>query len=156
MVAGMRIPSSGDVQLAVEGSVARSITGEQSARGSGSFLTSHTDRIFSALAAWTPATTGSVMPTIVGGASMALRHTTRTGTPVPINGLRPFSQVLDDTVVGIVGGLDGRARTSSRLSFMVSLRVHYLLDRDERGDGVVKRGIGSLITRFGAGVGVRL
>ena len=50
----------------------------------------------------------------------------------------------------------GRARTSSRLSFMVSLRVRYLLDRDERGDGVVKRGIGSLITRFGAGVGVRL
>jgi hypothetical protein len=155
MVLGVRIPSSSATQLAVEASLARPIHGKQSGRGLGTFLSSHTDRIFSALAAWTPTTTGSVVPTFLGGASVVLRHTTRMGTPIPGSTFVTPSTVLDDTVVGIVGGVDGAVRISSRLSFMPTLRVHYLLDQDRRGDGVVKRGVGPFITRIGGGIGIR-
>jgi hypothetical protein len=63
--------------------------------------------------------------------------------------------MLNDLVLGVVGGTDVRIRISSRLFLMPTFRLRYLFDADKDDDGVVKRGVGALIIRPGIGAGIR-
>jgi hypothetical protein len=46
-------------------------------------------------------------------------------------------------------------RLGDRAGVVVAGRLHYLLDDDRQDDGVVERGVSSIIFRVGAGLYVR-
>jgi len=160
-VIGIQTPTTAATQFVFEVSLPRSIQGEQSWRvpgGSLSGVTSHRDTIVNGMLGWT-SDGSSVAASLVGGGSVASRNTTR--RPIrfvspgsfPPPGLR--AEMLNDLVLGVVGGTDVRIRVSSRLFLMPTFRLHYLFDEDKDDDGVVKRGVGALIIRPGIGAGIR-
>lgn len=116
-------------------------------------MTAHRDTIVSGLLGMAPRTPGKVTPVWVAGAGLVFRHTER--SPVP--GRSNFgSYTQNDVAFGVGGGLDMFIHLSPRLSLLPTFRFHYVFDEDRRLDGVVNRGVGSMIWRGGVGVGVRL
>jgi hypothetical protein len=65
------------------------------------------------------------------------------------------SQTLSDAVLAVTGGVDGVFPISGRVGILALARVHYLADKDQTPEFVVRRGVSSLIFRYGIGVRVR-
>jgi hypothetical protein len=95
---------------------------------------------------------------VVGGAGLARRHTHRVGqlfrNSPPFQG-PPFEETITSFVPAVTGGVDTVVRLGSHAGVVIAGRLHYLLDDDRQDDGVVERGVSSLIFRFGAGLHLR-
>ena len=100
---------------------------------------------------------GSVI-NAVGGTGVAWRQTNRTGAfrsnrPPFIS--TPVAETLSNAVFAASGGLDGAIALHQRLAILALVRVHLLHDKDRLPDGVVRRGVSSVIVRYGVGAQVR-
>jgi hypothetical protein len=162
VVVGVQVPSAPSFRVGFEAGFERSIEGGQSQRvslfGNAQLLTAHRDTTVSGLLTWAPHPTRRAAAELVIGGTTAFRHTVRhtvsvLGTGQPQRGPWP-DVILDDNKLGVIGGVDIPVRLSPRMFLIPTLRVHYLFDDDRDQDGVVKRGIGPVITRLGIGVGV--
>jgi hypothetical protein len=150
------------MSVGAEVSAASSISGDQSQRvpgGNNVFRTEHRDVIGSLVAkVWTPAP-ARVRAAVAGGIGFAVRHTERTGTfrstfsPSPMN--RAVSEILTDTVVAASAGVDLVVADLQRVGLLALWRVHFVWDDDRNPDGVVRRGVGSIIFRYGVGARIR-
>jgi hypothetical protein len=150
------------MSVGAEVSAAGSISGEQSQRvpgGNNVFRTEHRDVIGSLVAkVWTPAP-ARVRAAAAGGIGFAQRHTERTGTfrstfsPSPMNSA--VSEILTNTVFAASGGVDLVVGDSQRVGLLALWRIHFVWDDDRRPDGVVRRGVGSIIFRYGVGAQIR-
>ena len=146
--------------LGGEFSTARNISGSQAQRvpgGNNTLLSEHHDIVVSAVVKLTR-TTNRFHVAAAGGLGFARRQTERTGTfrpNVPPFVLSPVTETLSDTVLAATGGLDGVLAISERVGILALARVHYLADNDRLPDGVVHRGVSSLILRYGIGARVR-
>jgi hypothetical protein len=150
-----RITLGGEVSLAAD------ISGSQTQRADGGFygwLSEHHDSIYSAVVKVHSRAPNRVNIAGGGGASLAHRVTTRTGTfnpccftPVET----PASQELSNVVLGFNAGVDGVVSTGNRIGIVGLFRFYYLLDDDKVPSGPPRRGVSSLIFRYGAGVQVR-
>lgn len=92
---------------------------------------------------------------VVGGAGLARRQTHRVGqlfrfTP-PFEG-PAFEETITCFVPAFAGGVDTVVRLGNHAGVVIAGRSHYLLDDDRQDDGVVERGVSSVIFRFGAGL----
>lgn len=147
--------------LGGEFSTARNISGSQTQRvpgGNNTLLSEHHDIVVSAVVKLKTRTANRFHVAAVGGLGFARRQTERTGTfrpNVPPFVIRPVTETLSDTVLAATGGLDGVLAISERVGILALARVHYLADNDRLPDGVVHRGVSSLILRYGIGARVR-
>jgi hypothetical protein len=154
-------PASSTVTVGGEMSLAADISGAQSQRSSEgifSFQSEHHDTIYSAIVKVHSRPRGRFNMAAGGGAGLAHRATTRTGTigrccvqPVEM----PASQYVSNVVFALTGAVDGVVATGNRVGIVGMFRLHYLFDDDLLPDGVVHRGVSSVIFRYGAGVQVR-
>jgi hypothetical protein len=154
-------PERSTVTVGGEMSLAADISGAQSQRSSEgifSFQSEHHDTIYSALVKVHSRPPGRFNMAAGGGAGAAHRATTRTGTisrccfqPVET----PASQYVSNVVFALTGAVDGVIATGNRVGIVGLFRVYYLFDDDRLPDGVVRRGVSSVIFRYGAGVQVR-
>jgi hypothetical protein len=154
------VPVGEKVSVGGEASLAASISGTQNQRvGSftnAQFVSRHHDSVISATIKAGMPFAGRVRAAAVGGFGAARRYTSRTGivaesfssTP----GSSPYSASLTTWVPAATGGGDAAVHVAERVAIVTTGRVHFLLDNDRREDGVVRRGISSLIVRIGAGV----
>jgi hypothetical protein len=149
------------VTVGGELSWARAISGEQSQRvpgGSNIFVSDHHDTVMSGTVKFSSHPETAVHAAVVGGAGLAWRHTHRVGrlfgNSPPFEG-PAFEETLTSFVPAFTGGIDTVVRLGSHAGVVVAARLHYLLDDDQQDDGVVERGVSSLIFRFGAGLHVR-
>jgi hypothetical protein len=145
------------VSIGGEASFGGTITGQQAERvagGSNQLLSRHRDWIFSAvLKAHSPASS-MVQFSAGGGVGVARRHTVRTGNfmqDVPPRPGRTVSETLEDNVVAFTGAVDAALRVNGHLSLITLFRIYKLDDDDRLPDGVVKRGVSSLVARYGLG-----
>jgi hypothetical protein len=152
------VPVGRTVSIGGEASLAASIRGEQSQRlsgGTADFLSRHHDTILSAdLKAGMPFT-GRVRAAAVGGLGLAWRQTSRSGTVRQEFGSRatvPFNEKVTTVVPAVLGGADVAVRVAQKVAILAGGRLHYLFDDDRTEDGVVRRGVSSLVVRVGAGV----
>ena len=152
------VPVGRTVSVGGEASLASSISGEQSARvaeGSAQFVSTHRDTIVSADVK-VGSFAGRVRAAAVGGFGAARRHTSRAGivgrsfSTSP--GASPFSETLNTWVPAITGGGDVAVHVAERVAILATGRVHILVDNDRQEDGVVRRGVSSMVVRIGAGV----
>jgi hypothetical protein len=93
------------------------------------------------------------------GVGAGWRHTNRHGTFR--SDLPPFStaaveQTLSNAVLATTIGFDGAVVVSPRTALLWTGRFHVLNDDDREPSGVVRRGVGSTIFRFGGGARLRL
>jgi hypothetical protein len=148
------------VSFGAEFSKGGTISGSQVERVSGGnnmLLNKHHDTLVHGVIKLKPRTTTGAYAAVVGGVGLALRQTERTRTfassvrPVPMT---PATQSLSDAVVAATGGVDGVFPISRRVGILALARVHYLIDEDRTSEGVVYRGVSSLIFRYGIGVHV--
>jgi hypothetical protein len=144
-----------------EFSWASAISGEQSQRvpgGSNVFVTDHRDAVMSVTAKFGSRRDAPVNIALAGGVGLARRHTHRVGQLVnnspPFEG-PAFEQTLTSVVPAFTGGVDTVVGLGSHAGIVFAGRLHYLLDDDRQDDGVVERGVSSVIFRFGAGLHVR-
>ena len=144
-----------------EFSWAGGISGEQSQRvpgGSNVFISDHHDGVLSGTVKFGSGRDAAVHAAVVGGAGLARRHTHRVGQLLmnsPPFASTAFEEIVTSYVPAFSGGVDTVVRLGRRAGIVVAGRLHYLLDDDRRDDGVVERGVSSLIFRFGAGLHVR-
>jgi hypothetical protein len=149
------------VSIGGELSMAGTISGSQNERvsgGSNTLLNTHRDTLVHGVVKLKPRTTTGFHVVAVGGIGLARRQTERTRTFAP--SVRPVStnpaiETLSDTVLAATGGVDGVLPISRRVGILTLARVHYLADKDRAPDGIVYRGVSSLIFRYGIGVHVR-
>ena len=152
------VPAGATVSVGGEATLAASISGTQSQRvgsfTSAEFESRHRDRVFSATVKAGMPFTGRVRAAAVGGFGAARRYTSRTGTVGSFStpGISPYSATLTTWVPAATGGVDVAVHVAERVAILGTGRVHYLVDDDRQEDGVVRRGISSLIARIGAGV----
>lgn len=149
------------VTVGGEFSWARHISGEQSQRaplGNNVFVSDHRDDVMSATVKFGSRRDAAVHAAVVGGAGVARRHTRRVGrlfrNVPPFEG-PAFEQTVTSVVPVFTGGVDTVVRLGRRAGIVVAARLHYLLDDDRRDDGVVERGVSSVVFRFGAGLHLR-
>ena len=140
---------------------ARPISGEQSQRvpgGSNVFVSEHHDTVLSATVKLTSTRDAAVSAAVMGGAGVARRHTHRVGqlfrNAPPFEG-PAFEETLTTFVPAFTGGVDTVVRLGNHAGVVIAGRLHYLIDDDRQEDGVVERGVSSIIFRFGAGLHVR-
>jgi hypothetical protein len=140
---------------------AGAITGEQSQRvpgGNNVFVSHHHDAVISGTVKFNSSRDATVHAAVVGGAGLARRHTHRAGQffshSPPFEG-PAFEETLTSYVPAFTGGVDTAVRLGDRAGVVVAGRLHYLLDDDRQDDGVVERGVSSIIFRVGAGLYVR-
>jgi hypothetical protein len=140
---------------------AQDISGEQSQRvpgGSNLFLSNHHDTVMSGTVKLSSPLDATVHAAIVGGAGVARRQTHRVGTlfrnSPPFEG-PAFEETVTSFVPAFTGGVDTVVRFGDHAGVVVAGRLHYLLDDDRQDDGVIERGVSSVIFRFGAGLHVR-
>jgi len=152
------VPVGHTVSIGGEASVAASISGQQNQRvagGSAQFESRHHDTIVSAdLKAGMPFA-GRVRVAAVGGFGAAWRQTSRSGTLGQGFGSTtavPFNEEVTTVVPAVLGGADLSVRVAEKVAILAGGRVHYLFDDDRREDGVVRRGVSSIVVRVGAGV----
>jgi len=139
---------------------ARDISGEQSQRvpgGNNLFVSDHHDTVMSVTAKFNSPRDPAVHAAVVGGAGVARRHTHRVGqlfrNSPPFAG-PAFEETVTSFVPALTGGVDTVVRLGGHVGVVIAGRLHYLLDDDRQDDGVVERGVSSLIFRFGAGLHV--
>ena len=144
-----------------EFSTAGDISGSQEERvsgGSNTLLSKHHDMVVTAVVKLKTPTTNRFHVATVGGLGFARRQTERTGTfrpNFPPFVISPVTETLSDTVLAVTGGVDAVLAFSERVGLLALARVHYLADDDQLPDGVVHRGVSSLILRYGIGARVR-
>jgi hypothetical protein len=149
------------VTVGGEISVARDITGSQRERvpeGGNTLLSEHHDTVVSGMVKLKTPATSRFQMAAGAGAGLARRQTNRSGTFGPFNPpfvLTPVTETLSDTVLAVTGGLDGVFAINRRVGILALVRVHYLADNDRLPDGVVHRGVSSVILRYGIGARVR-
>jgi len=152
---------SSAISLGGEVSLAGNISGSQDQRvpgGSNSLLSQHRDTVFAGVLKVRTPISNRLQVSISGGLGVALRESNRTGTfrpNTPPFVLTPVTERLSDTVLATTAGFDGVVAVSNRLGLLAVVRVHYLADNDRLPDGVVHRGVSSLILRYGFGAQVR-
>jgi hypothetical protein len=143
--------------VSVEASFATAITGMQFQRQSGgtnALVSEHHDSILSLLAKGRIPLAPRFQIAVGGGVGLAYRQTLRSGsfTPVsPPHTQTPVTEELTDRVFAVTAGVDGTVSIHERWALVANLRVHKLLDDDRDPDGVVERGVSSLIFRYGLG-----
>ena len=137
------------------------ISGEQSQRvpgGSNIFVSDHRDTVISGTVKFSSPRNAAVRAAVVGGAGLARRHTHRVGqffsNSPPFEG-PALEETLTSFVPAFTGGVDAAVQLGNRAGVVIASRLHYLLDDDRQDDGVVERGVSSLIFRVGAGLYVR-
>jgi hypothetical protein len=144
-----------------EASINGSLTGEQFERVSGGanqLMSRHRDSIFSAIVKVRSPPASRFQVAAGGGAGLAWRHTIRVGhfagdsSPAVLD---PVTETLDDAVPVLTGAVDAVVRAGDRLGIVALIRLHKLEDEDRLPDGVVKRGVSSLIVQYGAGVQIQ-
>ena len=153
--------------VGVEMSLATAITGTQRSRGNprlgGSFVTNtfasnHKDLLFSGtVKAKTPAN-ARFQAAAAAGFGLAIRQTDRVGTSTsdfPPVRTAPFQETVSDWVPAATFGADGAIALNRRISVLVIARLHALIDDDKLPSGVVARGVGSVLFRYGVGALVR-
>jgi len=153
------VPVGRTVSIGGEASLAAAISGQQSQRVGGftsaQFRSRHHDTILSAdLKAGMPFTS-RVRVAAVGGFGAAWRQTSRSGTVGQGFGSTttvPFNDQLTTVVPAALGGADLSVRVAEKVSILAGGRLYYLFDDDRQEDGVVRRGISSIVARVGAGV----
>jgi hypothetical protein len=149
------------VGVGAELSLAGDITGDQSAKAPGGvndFETAHHDSIVSATVKFRTPAGKAVQFAGVGGVGIARRHTERAGMFHSFNPSvpdTPYAATDSGTVPAVTGGADLSIRVNRRVNIVGSGRLHYLIDDDLQDDGVVQRGVSSLLFRVGAGVAIR-
>lgn len=140
-----------------EASFGGTITGQQSERvsgGSNQLLSRHRDWIFSAVVKAHSPATSIVQISAGGGVGLARRHTVRTGSFVqdfPPRAGGTVSETLEDNVVAFTGAVDAAVRVNGHLGLLALFRLYKLDDDDRLPDGVVKRGVSSVVVRYGVG-----
>ena len=148
------------VSLGAEASLAGAITGVQRQRapsGSNTLESRHRDTIVSGVLKLKTAASARVQTAVSGGLGLARRQTDRTGafTPnVPPFVSRPVTQSLSDTVLATTAGFEAAIAFNRHAGLLALVRVHYLVDDDRQPDGVVQRGVSSLVFRYGVGARV--
>jgi hypothetical protein len=154
-------PIASRVTVGGELSWARAISGDQSQRvpgGSNIFVSDHHDTVMSGTVKFSSPHDAAVHAAVVGGAGLARRHTHRVGqlfrNSPPFDG-PSFEETVTSFVPAFTGGLDTVVRLGSHAGVVIAGRLHYLLDDDRQDDGVVERGVSSVVFRFGAGLHVR-
>jgi len=155
------VTASPTVTVGGEVSLAANISGSQFQRtsvGIYSFVSDHHDSIFSGVVKVNTPKSNPVYAAMAAGAGLAHRDTNRTGTVTsnfpPVT--TPATQNVSDVVFAFNWGADGVFAASHRVAIMVLFRAYYLIDDDRLADGVVQRGVSSLIFRYGVGARVRL
>jgi len=144
-----------------EASLNGSLTGDQFERvpgGANQLMSRHRDSIFSAIVKVRSSGASRFQVAAGGGAGFAWRHTIRVGSfarDFPPAVMNTVTETLDDAVPVLTGAVDAVVRAGDRLGIVVLVRLHKLEDEDRLPDGVVKRGVSSLIVRYGAGVQVQ-
>jgi hypothetical protein len=140
---------------------ARAISGEQSQRvpgGSNIFVSDHHDTVISGTVKFGSPRDAAVHAAVVGGAGLARRQTHRLGrlfrNSPPFEG-PAFEETITSLVPAFTGGVDTVVRLGNHAGLVIAGRLHYLLDDDRQEDGVVERGVSSVIFRFGAGLHLR-
>jgi hypothetical protein len=151
-----RVSIGGEISLAAD------ITGqqtEQAASGSNSLTSQHHDTIYSGVLKFGSRSTDRVRASGVVGGGIAQRSTDRAGDFQP-GGAFPshgeaVHEVLSDTVFAVTGGLDVAAGLNEHVALLAIGRVYILKDDDLLPDGIVHRGVSSVIYRLAGGVQVR-
>lgn len=150
--------------LGAEASLASAIEDAQYSLGSATggsfvrntFVTRHKDVVLSGVLKGrlsNPASRGQFA--MVAGFGLALRLTDRVGTSAP--DLAPFTPVTtfhqsdDSWVPAATFGLDIAVAITDRVSVLALGRLHALIDNDQLSNGLVHRGVSSLVWRFGIG-----
>lgn len=153
--------ASSAVTVGGEVSLAASIGGPQFQRtSSGSFRLSseHHDSIFSGVVKFNTPKSNPFYAAAAAGVGLAHRDTTRTGT-LTSNGIPPVTTPATQNVSNVVPvfnwGVDGVFATGNRAGIVALFRAYYLIDDDRLPDGVVQRGVSSVIFRYGIGAQVR-
>jgi len=145
------------ISVGGEASLGGTITGQQFERvpgGANQLLSRHRDWIFSVLVKAHSRAASIIQMSVGGGVGLAHRHTVRTGNFVPDFPLRPsgtVSENLEDNIVAFTGAVDAVVRVNSHLGVVSLLRLYKLADDDRLPDGVVKRGVSSVVARYGVG-----
>jgi hypothetical protein len=149
------------LSLGGEASINGTLTGDQFERvpgGANQLASRHRDSIFSGMVKVRSSPASRFQVAAGGGVGLAWRRTIRTGhfaSDFPPAVLGPVTETLDDAVPALTGAIDAAVRAGDRLGIVVLVRLHKLKDPDRLPDGVVKRGVSSLIVRYGAGVQVQ-
>jgi hypothetical protein len=153
---------AGNMTLGGEGSLATSITGDQSQRTASmtnAFTSRHSDSVFSGVVKIGTPIDRHLHAAFVAGGGAALRRTRREGTTAsifPPTARSPYSDSVSDLVFAYSLGGDIDVRITPRIRILGVVRWHRLLDDDRADGGVVKRGVASKILRAGAGVTIGL
>jgi len=150
-------------RLAVGGefSWAGDISGNQSQRvpgGSNVFLSNHHDDVMSGTVKFSSRRDAAIHAAAVAGVGLARRHTHRVGQLLrnsPPSAGPAFEETVTSDVPAVSGGVDTVVRLGSRAGVVITGRLHYLFDDDRQDDGVVERGVSSVIVRVGAGLQFR-
>lgn len=148
------------ISAGAEASVAGDISGTQDQRvsqGSNHVLSEHRDIVFSGVIKVHSAESRRISAAGSVGVGVARRRTRRSGTfastsPSPV--IMPVDEQLSTEVLALTGGVDATVAVSASLRILGLVRVHRLADDDRLADGVVRRGVSSVIVRYGAGVRV--
>jgi hypothetical protein len=146
--------------LGGEVSLGASIEGQQTRRTSTGITTlasRHRDTIFSSVSKVTVAQALRAQVAAIVGMGVSWRHTVRHGTfrSFPPLSSAPVDETLSNAVFATTLGLDTMLNFSPRTLLVFTARLHLLKDDDRDGSGVVQRGVGSSIFRFGGGVLIR-
>ena len=116
----------------------------------------HHDSVFSADVKVGTPFAGRVRTAGVLGFDVARRDTDRSGTVSGgLSPTTPFNASLSDVVWATTAGLDVSVRVAPKVAILAVGRAHFLVDDDRQPDGVVRRGVSSVVLRAGAGVQVR-
>jgi hypothetical protein len=145
------------VSVGGEASCGGAISGQQFERvpgGSNQLLSRHRDWIFSAIVKAHSPASSIVQISAGGGVGLARRHTVRTGNFVrdfPPGAAGSVTETLGDNVRAVSGVIDTAVRVNRHLRVLTLFRIYKLDDEDRLPDGVVKRGVSSVIVRYGVG-----
>jgi hypothetical protein len=147
--------------LGGEVSLGADIKGSQVRRtidGPINFSTRHSDTVFSGVTKINVARASKVQVNAMVGLGASWRHTVRNGTfrsvVAPITST-PVEETLSNAVFAATVGFDTMLNVSPHMSMIFSARLHLLNDDDRDSSGVVERGVGSSIFRFGGGALIR-
>jgi hypothetical protein len=156
LVAGAEHEWYRNLTVGLEVSVAGGVSGKQSQRAPGGnnvFTSDHRDSMLSVLLKPRIGRRGGPSAALAAGGGIGLRRTVRDGMFIRFFGApsTSFHDTLTSVVLqGTLGG-DVVLPITSHLGVLALGRVHMLADNDRLGDGVVERGVSSLIVRGGIG-----
>jgi hypothetical protein len=145
------------ISIGGEASLNGNLTGDQAERvpgGVNQLLSRHHDWIFSGVVKAQSSPTSKFHIAAGGGVGIAHRRTERAGmfvrdfSPVAES---PVKEILVDNVVALTGAVDLSFALNRHTGIAGLVRIYRMVDDDRLPDGVVKRGVSSVIVRYGAG-----